>query len=67
MNTNIRLEEVMNSLEEDEFIGKLGGTPSYGMLWVFGKLDENGELGVKAVDRGLFGLVAIVENLKRID
>ncbi len=66
MNTNIRLEEVMNSLEEDECIGKLG-THDSKTLWCFMKLDRDGFVSIKAADRDLFGLVAIVENLKRID
>ena len=65
MNVNVRLEEVMNLLDENEFVGKLGGTTVSETMWVFAKLTGDSFIDIKSASKSLSGLANQIEDLKR--
>ena len=64
MKTNVRLEDIMELLEEDEFIGKCKGAYSDGVVWYFGKLDNRGVLQGELAGKTLYELIIQVEQRK---
>ena len=64
MDTNVRLEEILEKLRPGEFVGKNENGYTDGPVWVLGELDNRGVLQGKLAGKTLFELGGQIERLR---